>query len=56
MILGMAKFAYNNKKYSSTKVSPFKVNYGQNSRMDFEMRKKEKYKRAQNPATTLVYG
>jgi len=41
--LGMAGFAYNNKVYTETKVSPFKVNQGQDPRMGFKMRKKEKY-------------
>jgi len=41
--LGMAEFAYNNKVYSSTRMSPFKANYGQDPRMGFEGRKKGKY-------------
>jgi len=41
--LGTAEFAYNNKMHSSTKVSPFKANYGQDPRMGFEMRRKGKY-------------
>jgi len=41
--LGTAEFTYNNKAYSSTKTSPFKANYGQDPRMGFEGRKKEKY-------------
>jgi len=45
--LGMAEFAYNNKVHSSTKISPFKANYGQNPRMGFEGRKKRKYKGAE---------
>jgi len=45
--LGMAEFAYNNKMHSSTKVSPFKANYGQDPRMGFEMRRKGKYKGAE---------
>jgi len=40
----MAEFAYNNKVHTGTKVSPFKVNQGQDPRMGFEMRKKRKYK------------
>jgi len=42
--LGMAEFTYNNKVHTGTKVSPFQVNYGQNPRMGFELRKKGKYK------------
>jgi len=41
--LGIAEFAYNNKVHSSTKMSPFKANYGQDPRMGFEGRKKGKY-------------
>jgi len=41
--LGTAEFAYNNKVHSSTKTSPFKANYGQDPRIGFEGRKKEKY-------------
>jgi len=41
--LGIAEFAYNNKVHLSTKTSPFKANYGQDPRMGFERRKKEKY-------------
>jgi len=44
--LGMAEFVYNNKIHIATKVSPFKVNYGQNPRMGFEGRRKGKYKAA----------
>jgi len=40
----MAEFAYNNKVYTGTKVSPFKANNRQDPRMGFEMRKKGKYK------------
>jgi len=41
--LGTAEFVYNNKAHSSTKISPFKANYGQDSKMGFEGRKKGKY-------------
>ena len=41
--LGTAEFAYNNKAHSSTKISPFKANYGQDPRMGFKGRKKGKY-------------
>ena len=43
----MAEFAYNNKVHSSTKISPFKANYGQDPRMGFEVKKKRKYKGAE---------
>jgi len=42
--LGMAEFVYNNKMHSSTKMLPFKANYGQDPRMGFKGRKKRKYK------------
>jgi len=45
--LGTAEFAYNNKMHSSTKVLSFKANYGQDSRIEFEMRRKGKYKGAE---------
>jgi len=41
--LGTAKFAYNNKAYSSTWTLPFKANYEQDPRMGFEGRNKGKY-------------
>jgi len=44
--LGTAEFVYNNKVHLSTQMTPFKANYGQDSRMGFEGRKKGKYKRA----------
>ena len=34
---------YNNKIHMATKVSPFKVNYGQDPRMGFERIRKGKY-------------
>ena len=34
---------YNNKIYTATKISPFKANYGQDPRMEFEGRRKGKY-------------
>ena len=37
---------YNNKIHAATKISPFKANYGQDPRMGFEGRRKEKYKAA----------
>ena len=44
--LGTAEFAYNNKAHSSTQMTPFKANYGQDPRMGFKERKKGKYERA----------
>jgi len=43
----MVEFAYNNKIHASTKVSPFKANYGQDPRMGFEGRRKGKYEVAE---------
>ena len=43
----MAEFAYNNKAHSSTKTSPFKANYRQNPRIEFETRRKGKYEGAE---------
>jgi len=43
----MAEFTYNNKVHSSTKTLPFKVNYGQDPRMGFEVKKKRKYEGAE---------
>ena len=51
--LGIAEFAYNNKVHSSTKTLPFRVNYRQDPRMGFEMRKKGKYKGAEKFVTKI---
>jgi len=51
--LGTAEFVYNNKVHSSTKTSPFKANYGQDSRIGFEVRKKGKYKGAKKFVTRM---
>jgi len=42
--LGTVEFVYNNKVHTATKTSPFKINYGQDPRMEFEGRRKGKYK------------
>jgi len=44
--LETAEFGYNNKIHAATKISPFKTNYGQDPRMGFEGRRKEKYEAA----------
>ena len=44
--LETAEFAYNNKIHTATKTLLFKVNYGQNLRMEFEGRRKGKYEAA----------
>jgi len=49
----MVEFAYNNKTHSSTKVSPFKANYGQDPRMGFEIRRRGKYKGAEKFVTKM---
>jgi len=43
----IAEFAYNNKVQTSTKVSLFKANNGQDLHIGFEMRKKGKFKRVE---------
>jgi len=42
------KFAYNNKIYTVTKISPFKANYGQDPRMGFEGRRRRNMKQQKN--------
>jgi len=49
----LAEFTYNNKVHSSTKTSLFKANYGQDSRIEFEVRKKRKYKGAEKFITKI---
>ena len=44
--LGTVEFVYNNKVHLSMKMSSFKANYGQDPRIEFEVRKKEKYEGA----------
>jgi len=48
-----AKFAYNDKVQTSTKISPFRANYRQNPYVGLEMRKKEKFKKAEEFATRM---
>jgi len=49
----MAEFAYNNQVHTGTKVLSFKANKGQDPRIGFEMRKKGKYKGAENFAERM---
>jgi len=51
--LEIAEFAYNNKAHLSTRITPFKANYGQNPRMGFEGRKKGKYEEAEKFVTKI---
>jgi len=51
--LGTAEFAYNNKVHSSTKMLLFKANYGQDPRMEFKARKKEKYEGTEKFVTKM---
>ena len=45
--LATAEFAFNNKVYIATKMSPFQVNYGREPRMGFNIRKKGKNEKAE---------
>jgi len=51
--LETVEFVYNNKAHLSTKTLPFKANYGQDPRMEFEMRRKGKYKGAEKFITKI---
>ena len=51
--MGTAEFVYNNKVHSSTRTLLFKANYGQNPRIESEMRKKGKYKGAEKFVTKM---
>ena len=43
----MAEFAFNNKVHTATKSSLFKVNYGREPRMGFDIKKKRKNVKAE---------
>ena len=43
----MIEFTFNNKVYIATKLSLFKVNYRQELKMGFEIRKKKKHAKAE---------
>ena len=47
------EFAYNNKVQTSTKISPFRANNGQDSCMGFKLRKKGRFERAEEFATRM---
>jgi len=49
----MVEFAYNNKVQTSTKVSPFKANNGQNLCIGFKMRKEKKFEKVEEFATRM---
>ena len=51
--LATAEFAYNNKVQTSTKVSLFKANIGQDPRMGFKMKKKRKFEKVKEFATRI---
>ena len=51
--LGTVEFVYNNKVHSSTKTLPFKANYGQDPRMRFKVRMKEKYEEVEKFVTKI---
>ena len=51
--LATAEFAYNNKVQTSTKVSPFRANNGQDPCMGFEMRKKRRFEKAEEFAMRM---
>ena len=45
--MATAEFAFNNKVYTATKMSPFQVNYRRELRMGFDIRKKGKNEKAE---------
>ena len=51
--LETVEFTYKNKAYSSTKMLPFKANYGQDPRIVFKMKMKEKYEGAEKFVTKM---
>ena len=51
--LATAEFAFNNKVHTVTKMSLFKVNYGREPRMGFDIRKKRKNEKAEEFAKEM---
>jgi len=51
--LGTVEFAYNNKAHTGTKMLSFHVNNGQNPRMGFELRKKERFEEVEKFAKRM---
>ena len=45
--MATAEFTFNNKVHIAIKSSPFQVNYGRESRMGFDIRKKGKNEKAE---------
>jgi len=45
--LATTEFAFNNKVHTATRSSLFKINYGREPRMDFDIRKKGKHVKAE---------
>ena len=51
--LATAEFAFNNKIYTATKLSPFQINYRREPRMGFNIRKKGKNEKAEEFAREM---
>ena len=51
--LGMTEFAYNNKKHTTTQVSPFEANYSLSPRMGFEGRRGKRFEAAEEFAERM---